>query len=205
MKTKVLNDIYKLWNKGLGYVADKHVYKFKDFSESIFDTQIQSKWWLCSELAKKENRDREIRHVSILAGWYGIVIIPMLYDKFGHNLKIDLYDIDECATDIASYMFNNYDNVNIFNKDVVFDDIEYKGDTIINCSCEHMYDMKDIVNENRGKLFAFQSNNNKNVKWLHINCVDNEEELISQTDLKQVYFKGSKNIYTHKRMMVVGK
>ena len=47
---KVNNLIQKLWVKGLDYVSDNHVYKFKDYSESVFDTQIQSKHWLAYNL-----------------------------------------------------------------------------------------------------------------------------------------------------------
>ena len=39
--------VQKLWAKGLGYVADNHIYKYKDYSEAVFDTQIESKEWLC--------------------------------------------------------------------------------------------------------------------------------------------------------------
>jgi len=197
-----LDEIYRLWHRGLGYVADKHVYKFKDFSESIFDTQIQSKAWLCHSLNK--SKDREIKQVEILAGWYGVVSIPMIMYTFGRDVKINIYDVDECTHDISKFMFENYQNVNVYHKDVVFDNLELEGDTIINSSCEHMYDMSDLVNANRGKLFVLQSNNNRNVKWLHINCVDTCEELIEQADIKNVLYKEATNIYGNKRMMVIG-
>ena len=73
-------EIQRLWVKGLGYVSDKHVYKFKDYSEAVFDTQIISKKWLCKELKKVVP---ETNHISILAGWYGLVSIPFLYQIFG--------------------------------------------------------------------------------------------------------------------------
>jgi len=197
-----LDEIYKLWHRGLGYVADQHVYKFKDFSESIFDTQIQSKSWLVHSLDKF--KDREIKHVEILAGWYGVVSIPMIMYQFGRGVNINIYDVDECTHDISKFMFKNYENVNVYHKDVVFDNLELEGDTIINSSCEHMYDMADLVNANRGKLFVLQSNNNRNVKWLHINCVDSCEELVKQADIKNVLHMEATNIYNNKRMMVIG-
>lgn len=197
-----LDEIYSLWHKGLGYVADHHVYKFKDYSECIFDTQIRSKAWLCHSLNKV--KDREIKHIEILAGWYGIVSIPMLMHQFGRDTKISIYDVDDCTHDICKFVFKNYENVNVYHKDVVFDNLELEGDTIINSSCEHMYDMADLVNANRGKLFVLQSNNNKNVKWLHINCVDNCQELIQQADIKNVLHEESVDIYNSKRIMVIG-
>ena len=195
-------EVQKLWIKGLGYVGDQHVYKFKDFSESVFDTQIISKMWLCGEL-KKVTPDN-FNHVSILAGWYGIVLIPFLYQTFG-EIIVDLYDVDEYTTDIASHIFNDYPKVNIHTRDVVFDDIEYEGQVIINTSCEHMMDMKLITKHYKDKLFVLQSNNNRNVKWLHINCAENTGELIKQSGLTDIVFASSRMIYDHKRIMVIGK
>ena len=121
-------EIQRLWVKGLGYVSDKHVYKFKDYSEAVFDTQIISKKWLCKEL---KNVAPETNHISILAGWYGLVSIPFLYQTFG-EINIDLYDVDEYTTDIARHIFNDYSKVNIHTQDVVFDEIDYKGQIVIN-------------------------------------------------------------------------
>ena len=68
-------EVQKLWVKGLGYVADKHIYKYKDYSECVFDTQIESKEWLCHELKKVVPEN--FNHVSVLAGWYGMVTRPL--------------------------------------------------------------------------------------------------------------------------------
>mgnify|MGYP006239029565 FL=1 len=68
-----------------------------------------------------------------------------------------------------------------------------------------MYDMKDLVNQYRGKVFALQSNDNRNVKWLHINCVDTPEELVEQADIKEVLYKGSIQVHRNNRIMVIGK
>ena len=142
-------ELYKLFVDGLGYLADNHVYKFKDYSEAIFESQIDGKEWLCQELKKVMVTD--IEHISIMAGWYGLVSVPILYKHFG-EINIDLYDVDEYTTDIGRYMFKDYPKVNIHTNDVVFDDIEYKGDVLINNSCEHMMDMKLITEQNKGCL-----------------------------------------------------
>ena len=198
---KVNNLIQKLCVKGLDYVSDNHVYKFKDYSESVFDTQIQSKHWLAYNLHRCAPNTK---HVSVLAGWYGIVLIPFLWDKFG-KINVDLYDVDEYTTDIAKHIWSGCPEVNVYTKDVVFDDIDYKGDTIINTSCEHMMDMKLITQDYKDKIFCLQSNDNANVKWLHINCAMDEEQLIEQSGLSNILYKGSRMIYEHKRIMVIGK
>ena len=121
------------------------------------------------------------------------------------DVIIDLYDVDWYTADIAEYIFKDHNNVNVHCKDVIFDNVEFEGDLIINCSCEHMYDMSEIVNQYRGRSFAFQSNDNRNVKWLHINCVNNQGELAKQAGLTDIKYGGSKKIYEHKRIMVIGK
>tara|TARA_B100001778_G_C18483307_1_gene581388 strand:+ start:29 stop:631 length:603 start_codon:yes stop_codon:yes gene_type:complete len=195
-----LDEIYRLFRKGLEKVHSDHIYKFKDYAECVFDTQVLSKRWLTDELGVFD-----VKHISILASWYGIVIVPMLVRKFG-NIPIDLYDVDEYTMDIAKHIYkDDYPNVTVNCKDVIFDDVEFKGDTIINCSCEHMYDMADMVNQYRGRRFVLQSNNNRNVKWLHINCVDTAQELIEQADIREVLYKGDTEMYKATRFMVIGK
>jgi hypothetical protein len=160
---------------------------------------------LVETLAKPESRDREVKHISILASWYAIVIVPLLFKRFG-LIPIDLYDVDEYTVDIAKHIYKDeFDNmVTVHCKDIVFDDLNLKGNVIINCSCEHMFDMSHIVHQYPDALYVLQSNNNRNVKWLHINCVDNLGELANQADIGNVIFGKSKELYGQKRMMIVG-
>lgn len=206
MYDPVLDKVYQLFRKGMGYVHEKHIYKFKDYSECVFDTQIQSKWWLTGHLQNPQKRgNRDIRSVDILASWYGIVIVPMLMNYFG-QVKINLYDIDEYTCDIANHIWHDEYNgyVKVHHKDVVFDDLDLQGDAVINCSCEHMFDMSHIVHQYPKKLYILQSNNNKNIKWLHINCAEGQGELAQQADLRNVHFGESKEMYGQKRIMIIG-
>tara|TARA_R100000008_G_C3575217_1_gene164764 strand:+ start:1162 stop:1770 length:609 start_codon:yes stop_codon:yes gene_type:complete len=197
-------EVQKLWVKGLGYVADKHIYKYKDYSECVFDTQIESKEWLCHEMKKIETKLAiPLTHVSVLASWYGLVLVPFLYQTFG-EINVDLYDVDEYTTDIAKYIWNEHPKVNVHTKDVVFDDVDYKGQVIINTSCEHMMDMRLITKDHPDKIFVLQSNDNSNVKWLHINCAKDKDELIKQSGLSNIMYSGSRKVYEHKRIMVIG-
>ena len=206
MHHPTIEETYRLFHKGMGYIADNHIYKFKDYSECIFDTQIQSKWWLVESLVKPENRDCNIRHISVLASWYGIVLIPMLVNRLGSDIKIDLYDVDEYTADIARYIYqDDYHQVTMHHKDVVFDDLNLKGNVIINCSCEHMMDMSHITEQYPDALYCLQSNNNKNVKWLHINCVEDTGALAKQAGLKKVLYGESKEFYSAKTIMVIGR
>ena len=201
-----LDRTYQLFHKGMGYIADKHIYKFKDYSECIFETQIQSKWWLVETLVDARYRDRQIKGIDILAGWYGIVIIPMLVNRLGYDIPINIYDIDEYTCDIAQHIYKDeFPQVTINHKDVVFDNLDLKGNVVINCSCEHMMDMKHITNQYPDKLYVLQSNNNKNVKWLHINCAEGAGELATQGHLRKVFYGESREFLGAKRIMVIGK
>ena len=66
-------------------------------------------------------------------------------------------------------------------------------------------DMKLITKDHRDKIFVLQSNDNSNVKWLHINCAMNQGELIEQSGLTDIMYAGSRVIYEHKRITVIRK
>lgn len=189
------------------YVNDQHVYKFKDYSECIFETQVQSKNWLGERLRGVcEHNNLEIKEIDVAASWYGIVLVPFLrYYLNDVNIKFNLYDVDWYTTEIARHIFDDEDTVTVHTNDVVFDDIEFKGDTFINCSCEHMFDMKELTQQNKDKLFVFQSNDNRNVQWMHINCVDTPEELARQAGIRRIYDQGIRNILRNNRIMVIGR
>ena len=189
------------------YVNDQHVYKFKDYSECIFETQVKSKNWLGERLRGVcEHNNLEIKEIDVAASWYGIVLVPFLrYYLNDVNIKFNLYDVDWYTTEIARHIFDDEDTVTVHTNDVVFDDIEFKGDTFINCSCEHMFDMKELTQQNKDKLFVFQSNDNRNVQWMHINCVDTPEELARQAGIRRIYDQGIRNILRNNRIMVIGR
>ena len=94
--------------------------------------------------------------------------------------------------------------VTVHHKDVVFDDLDLQGDAVINCSCEHMFDMSLIVRQYPDKLYIIKRNNNRNIKWLHINCAEDQGVLANQADLRQIHFGESKEMYGQKRIMIIG-
>ena len=82
MYDPVLDKVYQLFRKGMGYVHEKHIYKFKDYSECVFDTQIQSKWWLTGHLTnpqKRGNRDYTFPSHSISSMCEGICLFLFSY------------------------------------------------------------------------------------------------------------------------------
>ena len=91
-------------------------------------------------------------------------------------------------------------------KDLNFDYDKIEADLIINCSCEHMYYMKDF--DLKGTC-VFQSNNFRK-ETAHINCVDSVEEFIEQSGIspENILYKGERPFHRwddfHKRFMIIG-
>ena len=81
-------------------------------------------------------------------------------------------------------------------------------DLIINTSCEHMFPMWKFIEINPhliGNLFVLQSTNAKEFDD-HINCVENENELVEQSMLSTILYKGKKKLSNGMdRFMVIGK
>ena len=87
-------------------------------------------------------------------------------------------------------------------------------DTVINCSCEHMYPMSkfrelsnNIVSSNA--LYVLQSSNDNHLQSSHdehINCVNNVDELADQASLVDVMYSGEKLLPNGRtRFMVIGR
>ena len=82
--------------------------------------------------------------ITILGGWYGSILIP----AFKEAKRISLIDLDKQVVSIAKQrLFKHYENLDFITSDV-FDDNRYGriryANLIINTSCEHMKDMKNI-------------------------------------------------------------
>ena len=78
---------------------------------------------------------------------------------------------------------------------------------VINTSSEHMPDLKKIIKDKdypHDCLFALQSNNMFYIED-HINCVNNEDELVKKSGLSKIMYKGSLDMPNgYKRFMVIG-
>ena len=83
---------------------------------------------------------------------------------------------------------------------------ENQPDIVINTSCEHMWNMKDLKLEGN-ILYAFQSNN-FTPETAHINCPKNLEDFKNQVELKEIEFEGEIPFHDHKddykRFLLIG-
>jgi len=150
-----------------------------DLLDSYSLNQFKSKEVLINHIKKLNILNNE-SNITILGGWYGSILIP----AFQFVKRITLIDIDKNVISIAkNRLFNHYKNVDFITSDV-FDKNRYgrilNANLIINTSCEHMKQMKELEPlKNSKSYFAFQSNNMFDIPT-HINCVNNIDEFKEQ-------------------------
>ena len=82
-------------------------------------------------------------------------------------------------------------------------------DVVVNTSCEHMFPMwkfRELNPQLEDSLFVLQSTNQTENCPDHINPVENEDELIEQARLMDVWFSGKKKLLNgFERFLVIGK
>lgn len=192
------------YSRWICYLQNHMPHRVEDFAKSFSENQIYAKSWLVEQLMLHPIAGVKNKEVWILGSWYGTILVPLLMRKLPNIYKIHLVDYDAECLEIASGLFRDY-NIKTHQYDINFDYPKIKGDLIINTSCEHMWPMKDYNFEG---LCAYQSNNFKD-EAAHINCVDSIDELINQSGLSQIDYKGEIPFHKyddhHKRYMVIGR
>lgn len=187
-------------------VLKKFPHRVEDIVNSFDHNKIHAKNELVSRIKRLQNKGdlfNPIPRISIVGGWYGNILIPLLDEHKINYEKIDFYEIDEEAIKIAkNHFLFNMDNVNFKLQDAT--KIEFSGNRhlIINTSAEHM----DSLNIKSG-ILAVQSNDYTSVED-HTNCVNNIQELIDQYKFKsnKIWYKITKE-YDNKynRFTVIGR
>tara|TARA_Y100000034_G_scaffold99379_1_gene122051 strand:- start:1844 stop:2512 length:669 start_codon:yes stop_codon:yes gene_type:complete len=197
-------------------VLKEYPHRLKDFINSFSHNQIVCKKWLVSELIKVLNKkpDAKKNKITILGSWYGNISVPLLVDNIEGIEDIQLIDMDEDALDIGrKFLTRKYNNVNIhyIKEDINFTDFsERYTNIVINSSCEHMVPMSSIFfADDKWVIYALQSNNMKNQRE-HVNCVFDERELQTQSEITKKYYSGKlsllgENNEPYERFMVIGK
>ena len=190
-------------------VLKKFPHRVEDIVNSYDHNKIHAKNELVSRIKRLQNKGDlfdPIPRISIVGGWYGNILIPLL-DEYKINYeKIDFYEIDEEAIRIAkNYFLIDIDNINFKLQDAT--KIEYSGNRhlIINTSAEHM----NPLNVKSG-ILAVQSNDYISVED-HTNCVNNIQELIDQYKFKlnkiwyQLTSEYKTQNYKYNRFTVIGR
>ena len=143
-------------------------------------------------------------------GW--VVCSPsMLVNDLSSVDRITNLDIDENALHYCRLLNSHLKYLHVLDTHCadVLDKHKTDIDTdlVINTSSEHMPTLHTILAKKEYKdncLFAVQSNNMFHVPD-HINCVNSEDELVENTGLKEILYKGSLDMPNgYKRFMVIG-
>lgn len=189
-------------------------YLRKRVADSMNESQLVSKLWLVEELS---NLNVKPVNISLLAGWFAQYIVPLLYDNIESVEWIENFEMDRDIKRVA-YKFNTRykkeDKYKVSIKNVMFGNLISLSsptfDTVINCSCEHMYPMSKFKKlKNTGvddnALYILQSSNDTQYDD-HINCVNDADELADQANLIDVLYAGEKLLPNGMtRFMVIGR
>jgi hypothetical protein len=189
-------------------------YLRKRVADSMNESQLVSKLWLVEELS---NLNVKPVNISLLAGWFAQYIVPLLYDNIESVEWIENFEMDRDIKRVA-YKFNTRykkeDKYKVSIRNVMFGNLISLSsptfDTVINCSCEHMYPMSKFKKlKNTGvddnALYILQSSNDTQYDD-HINCVNGADELADQANLIDVLYAGEKLLPNGMtRFMVIGR
>ena len=212
---KYTPEVAKDWKNGINFSEG---YLRKRVLNSMNESQLVSKMWLVEELL---NLNVSPINISLLEGWFAQYINPLLFDNFKTIEWIENFEIDKDIKNISYKLNKRYkDNkkYKITMRNIMFESIASLSspnfDTVINCSCEHMYPMskfKELSNNivSSNALYVLQSSNDNHLQSSHdehINCVNNVDELADQASLVDVMYSGEKLLPNGRtRFMVIGR
>lgn len=191
--------------KILKWFQHNHPNKIDRLIESLSPNQIICKKWLVDNLPEFNKKIR----IEIIGSWFGWPLIEMLFDKYDIS-RIRLYDIDPFACKVSRKYIEIFDydaNFPIFEMSYWDQEKEEVGcELLINTSTEHMIETLADYRQNytTTPIIALQSNNMFDEPD-HINCVESPEELALLNGVRQILYKGTLNLDSYERYMVVGK
>ena len=205
----------------------KNGYPKEPINDAFSRSQVKSKIWLISELAKIQEH---FSNVLIMAGWFG-QLKAFYADKISYN-KMRIIDIERLSCEVSDYIFNltNLEDYKVksicadinnlilhkngyelilenFKEGTIIKE-KFLPDLIINTSAEHM--PEDWFNQIRFKglennpLLVIQSNNLFDVPE-HTNCVYSTQHLLKKFPMREVLYEGELQLKGYKRMMVIGR
>ena len=191
-----------------------------DMRDLFSKGQMESKRWLVNEL---EKINKPLGTVFLCAGWYGS-LAAFLFESKLEIEKIRSFDIDKNCAAIAD-TFNRAKTTNNWQfkastmdilemtyplhyttekSDGTFQNLVDMPDTIINTSCEHIFDFAYWYEKiPQHKLVCLQSNNYYSIQD-HTNCSSSLDEFASITPMKTVLYSGELQLPKYTRYMRIG-
>lgn len=178
------------------------------FVPAIDDIQVRSKLWLIDELSSR--RDLLGATLVVLGAWVGV--LPLLLNWRLERLPTRMICVDinaeACALG-AQVIGALYPNVEYQVADAL--DLDYPalasepGSVVINTICEHLADAETWwARVSPGQLTVLQSNNYEPCRD-HVNCVQNLQEMKTQTPLAEPWYEGVLPLSLFDRFMLIGR
>ena len=213
-----MNEITKTANIVRDFLKTMKEFPQAKWEDCLSDGQINSKVWLIEEL---EKLNLNLQKIFLFGGWYGTLVRFMFNSKLKFD-NIRSFDIDKSCHEIAETLNRPFVTEGWVFKATTFDifDIKYPleydtlrrdgslvtlkeaPNTIINTSCEHIYPFwYDKVPEKT--LMILQTNNFHEIEE-HIDCVDSLETFQLKYSMKEILFKGEKELQKYNRYMLIG-
>ena len=173
--------------------------RYDEFRDMFSSGQIESKLWLLNEI-KTYSAGSYGKSAVVVGAWYGT--LGLLLKERYPDLKVNMIDIDpRCERFVNNIIYSDsslkYTTANMYN--YVYSEI-----LIINTICEHISNLSQWVDSlPKSRIIVLQSNNFVLGNG-HINCVNSEDELAKQANLKEVWYKGKLEMPMYTRYMVIG-
>ena len=191
-------------------------------------SQVQSKIWLVTELAKIK---KDYDNVVILAGWYGQLVKYFTDISFNKikNIELDPYACLISDTIINLNLIQDYKvkavhaNINELiltkkgyefqienfkNKEQQHYNERFLPNLIINTSAEHMTEewfnairFKEIESD---PIVVIQSNNLFEIDD-HVNCVYSIDHMKKKYPMREILYEGELQLQGYKRIMLIGR
>ena len=176
--------------------------EIEDLADSMSSTQYDSKKWLVEMLNASASFYPKNPTVTVLGSWYGSYLVPFL-DHISPS-EIILNDINPRVLEIARPLHGNKIKQSCFDVNKAPEHVAmYESDILINTSCEHMNDMKNIWTGNPNTFYVFQSCD-KGSDPGHVNPCSSTQELVEKSGLTDVKFSGRLDLGHKNRYMVMG-
>ena len=199
------------------------LHKFPETENAMVDAfslgQLKSKLWLI------DNLPDNLGVVFICAGWYG-TLASLMFERTRNKFeKIRSFDIDKSCADVADTMNRPWvmdgwqfkaSTLDIHSMQYPCKHVTYRAngtsleltempDTIINTSCEHIYNFTEWFDKiPAGTTVILQSNDFFDVDE-HVNCSVDLNDFDKMTPMQETFFLDELSLPLYSRFMKIGR
>ena len=178
----------------------KYPERLHDILTSLSKNQQTCKKWLMKELLHVQLKMnlKPFEKISIVGGWYGNIIIPLIQKHLSYN-EIRFYDIDAEVIRLAKNFLHIEGDISFRTQDATSVHFTGHKNLVINTSAEHMAPLTV-----QKSLMCIQSNNYREIEE-HTHCVDSAEELAEMYGMNKLYYTGQIDMGKYTRFMAIGR